>query len=44
MKVHEVDQKELRKQSGVKFLYFDFETFVDETGVLVPNLAVSRVL
>ena len=34
------DKKDKKKHQDAKFLYFDFETYVDENMKLVPNLAV----
>ena len=42
MKPRKFTQKEQQQHRNAKFLYFDFETWVDENLQLLPNLAVSN--
>ena len=42
MKPKSFSEKDLRDHQNAKFLYFDFETWVDENFQLIPNLAVSQ--
>ncbi|XP_055340393.1 uncharacterized protein LOC129589579 [Paramacrobiotus metropolitanus] len=42
MKPHNVNLEELELNSNAEFLYFDFETYVEGNGILVPNLAVVQ--
>ena len=41
MKPKKFTEKEQEQYRNAKFLYFDFETWVDENLQLRPNLAVS---
>ncbi|XP_055352376.1 uncharacterized protein LOC129598480 [Paramacrobiotus metropolitanus] len=42
MKPHTVTPEEREKNENAKFLYFDFETYIQDDGQLVPNLAVVQ--
>ncbi|XP_055336572.1 uncharacterized protein LOC129587021 [Paramacrobiotus metropolitanus] len=42
MQPHKVNADELEMNENADFLYFDFETYVQEDGTLIPNLAVVQ--
>ena len=42
MEIVSTTKEDLKKSSDARFLFFDFETYVDSSGELVPNLAVVQ--